>query len=71
MCWGIPLSRTLEAEAGGSQVHSQPRLHSEFQARLAWIARPCLKEKKRLDLKGLQTPCFVCVYTYVYMFMYI
>lgn len=35
-----------EAEAGGSQIGSQSRLHSEFWVNLGYIAGPCHKMKQ-------------------------
>jgi hypothetical protein len=35
---------TWEAEAGGSQVQGQPRLHSDLKASLCFIVGLCLKK---------------------------
>jgi hypothetical protein len=34
-------------EACGSQIQSQPELHSKFEASLGYIAKPYLKTKKK------------------------
>jgi hypothetical protein len=36
-----------EAESGGWKAQGQPKLHIEFQASLNYVARPCLKQKKK------------------------
>lgn len=49
-------SSALVAKAGGLWVWNQPRLNSEFQDSLSYIARYCLKNKKKIEIK------FVCNY---------
>jgi hypothetical protein len=39
---------TQEVEAEELQSEGQPGLHSEFQANLSSIARPCLKNKQKV-----------------------
>jgi hypothetical protein len=40
-------SSTWEAEAGRLRVQGQPKLHSELDVSWGYIARPCLRGKKR------------------------
>jgi hypothetical protein len=39
---------TGKVEAGKLKVHGQSGQHSKFQTSLGYIARPCLKKKKKL-----------------------
>lgn len=42
---------TWEAEAGGSEVQSDPWLQSEFKASWGYYVRPCLKTKQKQTKK--------------------
>jgi hypothetical protein len=36
---------TVEAEAGGSRVGSQPGLHNELQPSLSYLLKPCFNNQ--------------------------
>jgi hypothetical protein len=43
--------RSLDNEAGGSQVQDQPGIYSEFETSLGYIAKCCLKKEESHEEK--------------------
>jgi hypothetical protein len=55
---------TQKAEAGESQVQGQLELHSEFEARLGYIATSCLKTNKWMKTDR-QIEMYLIIWKYV------